>query len=49
MKFLAREAPEAPQVIKTTANAVGCMPDLERKTLLLKIYQVNTLTAGHEK
>lgn len=36
MKLLAREAPEAPQIIKTTATAVSCMPDSESKTLFAK-------------
>lgn len=47
MKLLAREAPEAPQIIKTTATAVNCMPDSESKTLLLKTSLVHTLPAGH--
>lgn len=31
--YLAREAPEAPQSMKGMFAAVGCLPELDRKTL----------------
>lgn len=48
-EWLAREAPEAPQILKAIADAVGCMPGLEGMTLLLKTPYVHSWSALHRK
>lgn len=45
-KLLARAAPVAPQTFKATA--IGCMPELDSKPLLLKIPHEHASTVGHE-
>ena len=44
--LLAMECLEAPQIIKTIATPVSCMPELDYKTLLLKALHMNALAAG---
>lgn len=48
-ELLAREAPEAPQIMKAIATAVGCIPALDGKILLMKTIHVYTMTTGMEK
>lgn len=48
-EWLAREAPEASQILKAIAAAVGRMPGLEGMTLLLKTPRVHSLSALHRK
>lgn len=48
-EWLAREAPEASQILKAIAAAVGRMPGLEGMTLLLKTPRVHSLSARDRK
>lgn len=45
-ELLVREAREAPQTIKSTPVAVGCMPKLD---LQLKTLHVHAVTAGQQE
>lgn len=46
-ELLSREALKAPQTMKAVSAAVGCFPELDCKTLLLKTLYVRDVTAGH--
>lgn len=48
-ELLAREAPEAPQIMKAIAIAVGCIPALDGKILLMKTIHVYSMTTEMEK
>lgn len=43
---LSREAPEVLKTIKVIATAIGCLPELDEKTPLLKALHVHALTVG---
>lgn len=43
-RLLTKQAPEGPHIIKAIPTAVSCMPELDRKALLLKTPP--TLVAG---
>ena len=44
-----KQAPEAPQILKAIAAAVGHVPGIEGKTLLLKTPRVHSLSAQCKK